>query len=170
MADDPELALVLKIIWRLIVVTFGFVAAILAAGTALALALSHDVMVAVETGAATAFDRQAISGFFLVIAFASFSFVPWAIGTIIAELLQFRSFLYHFGLGAISGAAASVLHPMPDPRSLQVAIATGLVAGGVYWLIAGRRAGDWWPRRVPPLSIKPPPSVASRPPPPPPDA
>jgi hypothetical protein len=151
MSDDPELALILKIIWRMIVVTVAFCAAIVAAGAVLATAIGHDLSVAVDSGSANGLEHQALSGFFLVLAFASISFVPWAIGTIIAELMQIRSVFYHLGLGALCGAAATILHPMNDPRTLQVALATGLVAGGVYWIIAGRRAGDWWPRHVEPL-------------------
>jgi hypothetical protein len=151
MSDDPELALILKIIWRLIVVTFAFCAAIIAAGLVLGITISHDILLALSYDYPPGVEHQALRGFFLVLAFAGISFVPWAIGTIIAELLQFRSVFYHLGLGALCGAAATILHPMSDPRMLQVAIATGLVAGGVYWIIAGRRAGDWWPRHVPQL-------------------
>jgi len=164
MADDLGLALVFKILWRLIVVTTGFVAALAAAACLLGVAITHDISLAIDQGYGSGVEHQAVRGFFLVLAFAGVSFLPWALGTIIAELLQFRSIFYHLGLGAICGGAASVLHPIADPRSLQVAVATGLVAGGVYWLIAGRRAGDWWPRQVPPLYQ---PRTAPPPPPPP---
>ena len=160
MTDDPELALILKILWRLIVVTVGFSAAILAAGLVLAIAITHDVSVAAQYDYMPGIEHQALRGLFLVLGFAGIGFVPWAIGTIVAELMQFRSIFYHLGLGAVCGALASVLHPMAEPRVLQVALATGLVAGGVYWLIAGRRAGDWWPRNVRPIyrgSVTPPP-------------
>ncbi len=151
MTDDPELALIFKIIWRLFIITVGFCAAIIAAGIVLGIAISHDILVALSYDYAPGVEHQALRGFFLVLAFAGISFLPWAIGTVVAELIAIRSILYHLGLGAVCGALASVLHPMSDPRVLQVSIATGLVAGAVYWLIAGRRAGDWWPRQVRPL-------------------
>jgi hypothetical protein len=151
MANDPELALILKILWRLIVVTFGFCAAIVAAGVVLGVAITHDLANAADIGSPWDLEHEALRAFLLVLAFAGISFVAWAIGTIIAELLQIRTVFYHLGLGAACGAAASVMHAVSDPRSLQVAVATGLVAGGVYWVIAGRRAGDWWPRHIPPL-------------------
>jgi len=151
-AGDPELALILKIIWRLIVVSVGFCAAILGAGLVLAIAIGHDISVAASYDYTPGIEHQALRGLFLVLGFAGLSFVPWAIGTILAELLGVRAIFYHLGLGAVCGALASVLHPMGETRVLQIALATGLVAGAIYWLIAGRRAGDWWPRRLrPPL-------------------
>jgi hypothetical protein len=48
-------------------------------------------------------------------------------------------------------------------RHLEIMTGAGIVAGLVYWLIAGRNAGAW---RKPPPSIGPPPPLpsASRPP------
>lgn len=156
-ADDGML--IVKILWRMIVISFGFAAAIVVAGLVLASAVEHDVGAALDTGYAPYIQTQIIRGFVLVIAFAGVSFVLWAIGTLVAEILQFRSIFYHLGLGAFCGAAGSFLHPIDTPRLLQVAVATGLVAGGVYWLIAGRRAGDWWPARFRETPPPPPPGV-----------
>lgn len=147
MAQANDGMLIFKILWRMIVISVGFAAAIVVAGVVLASAIGHDVGTALDSGYAPYIQTQVVRGFVLVIAFAGISFILWAIGTLVAEILQFRSIFYHLGLGAICGAASSFLHPIDAPRMLQVAVATGLVAGGVYWLIAGRRAGDWWPAR-----------------------
>jgi hypothetical protein len=126
MTDDPELALIFKIIWRLFIITVGFCAAIIAAGIVLGIAISHDILVALSYDYAPGVEHQALRGFFLVLAFAGISFLPWAIGTVVAELIAIRSILYHLGLGAVCGALASVLHPMSDPRVLQVSPARSI--------------------------------------------
>ena len=163
MADTGGIPLFLMILWRLIVVTTGFCVAIVAAGLVLAWAIGHDLANSVFLGPQPILLSHLIRSVALAAAFAGISFVPWVIGTIIAELLQFRSIYYHLGLGALCGAAATIFHPIGDNRSFQVAVAAGLDAGGVYWLIAGRRAGNWWPRHVPTLR-------QAMPPPPPPPA
>lgn len=161
MSQPDEGALIFKILWRMVVISFGFAVAVVAAGVVMATAIGHDVGAIIDAGYVPDLERQFIRGTVLVIAFAGLSFMLWAIGTIVAEILGYRSIFYHLGLGALCGGAGGLLHPIDAPRMMQVAVATGLVAGGVYWLIAGRRAGDWWPERfrspVPPSPPPPPP-------------
>ncbi len=158
MSEANEGALILRILWRMIVVSFGFASAIVMAGILLASVLSHDIGAALESGYEPYIRTQLVRGFVLIVSVAGVSFILWAIGTLISEILQYRSIFYHLGLGALCGAAGGFLHPIDAPRMLQISIATGMVAGLTYWLIAGRRAGDWWPKRFRETPPPPPPS------------
>jgi hypothetical protein len=51
-------------------------------------------------------------------------------------------------------------------RHLEIMTGAGIVAGLVYWMIAGRNAGAWW--RESPSRLTPPPPLPSATPPPPP--
>jgi hypothetical protein len=48
-------------------------------------------------------------------------------------------------------------------RHLEIMTGAGIVAGVVYWMIAGRNAGAW---RIPPSLLRPPPPMPSQSPPP----
>jgi H+/Cl- antiporter ClcA len=73
---------------------------------------------------------------------------------LIAEIFSLRSVLYYALCGALIGALAYFLSDVtarmqgagtvvPLTRELQFLTAGGIVAGFVYWLIAGRSAGKW---------------------------
>jgi hypothetical protein len=83
--------------------------------------------------------------------------LPLAILIAVAEIFNVRSLLIYAVAGAailLLGYSASGLAPpsyeesidYPPPpisHATQVAAAAGIVFGGVYWLIAGRKAGRW---------------------------
>ncbi len=72
-------------------------------------------------------------------------FVPMVIFAVVAETWRLRSFLVHVGFGALVGIVVSVWAHQTDANLVQsnmtAMIATGIIGGGVYWLIAGRFAG-----------------------------
>jgi hypothetical protein len=103
------------------------------------------------------------AGFFMVFLFFAgaaglvtplYVFAPSFIAILIAEMLSLRSVLYYAFAGALIGALAYFMTDMagrisgrgtvvPITQELQWLIAAGIVAGFVYWLIAGRGAGKW---------------------------
>jgi hypothetical protein len=147
---------------RIIVIIVAVTLAMFAAGIAIAFGLlgpewhgfSGDV---VERGTFSVF----------VVAGTAFTgavtLLPLAILIAVAEIIKVRSFLVYAVAGAVlmlMGYSASGLAPPsyeesidnpPPPIShgTQVAAAAGIVFGGVYWLIAGRKAGRWREPRQP---------------------
>ncbi len=146
----------MALLGRIIVIIVAVMLATFAAGIAIAIGVlgpewhgfSGDV---VERGTFSVF----------VVAGAAFTgavaLVPLVILIAVAESCKIRSLLVY----AVAGAAVMLLGysanglappsyeesidnpPPPISRGTQVAAAAGIVFGGVYWLIAGRKAGRW---------------------------
>ncbi len=81
-------------------------------------------------------------------------FAPSFIAILIAEVFSLRTVLYYALAGALIGALAYFMTDAasriagrgtvaPITQELQWLTAAGIVAGFVYWLIAGRNAGKW---------------------------
>jgi uncharacterized membrane protein len=81
-------------------------------------------------------------------------FAPSFVAILIAEMLSLRSVLYYALAGALIGALAYFTSDVtarmsgrgtvvPITQELQWLTAAGIVAGFVFWLIAGRNAGKW---------------------------
>ncbi len=81
-------------------------------------------------------------------------FAPSFVVILLGEMFGLRSVLYYALCGAMIGAVAYFLSDTgariegagtvaPITRELQYLTAAGIVAGFVYWLIAGRSAGRW---------------------------
>ena len=102
---------------------------------------------------------------------SGFALLPAMIVAAITEAFYIRSALAYAVGGALVGLACYLGLVPFDPetlrfdgivrRHLEIMTGAGIVAGLVYWLIAGRNAGRW---RVPPRPLPPP--VSSRVPPP----
>ena len=103
------------------------------------------------------------AGFFMVFLFFAgaaglvtpfYVFAPSFIAILIAEMFSLRSVLYYALGGALIGALAYFMTDVaarisgkgtvvPITQELQWLTAAGIIAGFVYWLIAGRNAGKW---------------------------
>ncbi len=81
-------------------------------------------------------------------------FAPSFLAILIAEMFSLRSVLYYALAGGLIGALAYFMTDVgartkgagtvaPLMQELQWLAAAGIVAGFVYWLIAGRNAGKW---------------------------
>jgi hypothetical protein len=99
---------------------------------------------------------------------SGFALLPAMIVAAITEAFYIRSVLAYAIGGALVGACCYLgLIPF-DPatmrfdgivrRHLEIMTGAGIVAGLVYWMIAGRNAGAW---RLPPPPRRPPPPVPS---------
>jgi len=129
----------------LLIVPIGFVAACLAAGAILVLAL---------IGGPDGWREQVHhdnDGLFVIfgglagLVVAAFVAVPAFIVILLAELFRWRSIFLYLAAGGLIGLSAGVL-PVetvdPQMRTENAMLAAAGVAGGfVYWLVAGRSAG-----------------------------
>ena len=92
---------------------------------------------------------------FVAAASAAMMLTPAAIGALIAETFAIRSWIFHVANGGISAWIG--LYAMLDARQPAefysepiIVVGAGIVAGFVYWLIAGCTAGFWKPVFAPP--------------------
>jgi hypothetical protein len=157
----------MALIGRLIVIFFAFLLASFAAGMIVVVAFLFpelsDLGDQIDQGV---LDIIYAFGFIFV---SGFALLPAMIVAAITEAFCIRSALAYAVGGALVGLACYLGLVPFDPgtlrfdgivrRHLEIMTGAGIVAGLVYWLIAGRNAGRW---RVPPRRLPPP--VPSHPP------
>lgn len=133
----------------LLLLPLGFIAACLAAGAFLVLALAGGPDGWQALRAEFALGEE--NGLFVVLGgvaglvVAALVAVPAFIVILLAELFAWRSVFVYLAAGALIGLSGSILPieeivPEAEPNMTMLA-AAGLVGGFVYWLIAGRSAG-----------------------------
>ena len=164
----------MALIGRLFVIFFGFLAACLVAGMIVVGAVLYPELSDLGTGPIdqSGFDILIGFGFIFI---SGFALLPALIIALITEAFSIRSSLAYALGGAFVGLACYLGLVPFDPgtmhfegivrRHLEIMTGAGIVAGLVYWLIAGRNAGGW---REPPRKLTPPPPMPSASPPPPP--
>lgn len=81
------------------------------------------------------------------------AFLPAAILIAVAEFARFQGFIFHV---AAAGFVAFVIWTLGAPGETMdvrpgsaVALSAGFLAGGVYWLVAGRTSGSWHGKQRP---------------------
>ena len=143
----------MALIGRIIVITLGLMAAIMAAGVTLAIGVVAPDWAGVDSDP---FERVWFFGFaFLATSFVgAVALLPALLLIVIAEAARIRTFLY-YGIGGalialagffgsdISSRLENTTDISPVGHGLQLAAAAGIIGGLVYWLIAGRSAGRW---------------------------
>jgi len=160
------------LIGRLFVIFFGFLAACLVAGMIVVGAVLFPDFSDLGSGPVDegAWDIALGFGFIFV---SGFALLPAMLVAAITEAFYIRGALtYAVGGGLIGLACYLGLVPF-DPetlrfegivqRHLEIMTGAGIVAGLVYWMIAGRNAGAW---REPRRRLPPPPPLPSASPPP----
>ncbi|KRR17349.1 hypothetical protein CQ14_13360 [Bradyrhizobium lablabi] len=158
----------MALIGRLFVILFGFLAACFVAGMIVVGAVLYPEIS--DLGAAP-IDQGAINvlmGFGFIF-LSGFALLPALVVVLITEAFYIRSILAYAVGGAIVGAACYLgLIPFDTEtlqfdgivrRHLEIMTGAGIVAGLVYWMIAGRSAGAW---RRPPPPVPPMPPLPSR--------
>jgi hypothetical protein len=152
----------LALIGRLILVLVACALASLAAGAVVTLAVLMPEWSALELGP-LGDDTFGIAVGFGAIFLSGFAFLPALAVILIAEALEIRALLYYAAAGAIIAALLYLGFSGWDTlalevngfarREIEIMAAAGIVAGFVYWAIAGRSAGAW---RRPALAPPPP--------------
>jgi hypothetical protein len=152
----------MALIGRLFVILFGFLAACLVAGMIVVGAVLFPEFSDLGSGPIDPGAFNIVLGFGFIF-ISGFALLPAMIVAAITEALYIRGALtYAVGGGVVGLACYLGLVPF-DPatlrfegivrRHLEIMTGAGIVAGVVYWMIAGRNAGAWRePRRpLPPL-------------------
>jgi hypothetical protein len=162
----------MALIGRLFVILFAFLAAFLAAGIVVVGAVLFPEFSDFGAGPVdeTAFDVMIGVGFIFI---SGFALLPAMIIAAITETFSIRSALAYAVGGALVGLACYLGLVPFDPetlrfegivrRHLEIMTGAGIVAGLIYWMIAGRNAGAW---RSPPRPAPSPPPLPARSPPP----
>jgi hypothetical protein len=158
----------MSLIGRIFVILFAFLAACFVAGMIVVGAVLYPEIS--DLGGAP-IDQGAINvilGFGFIF-LSGFALLPALVVVLITEAFYIRSVLAYAVGGAIVGAACYLgLIPFDTEtlqfdgiirRHLEIMTGAGIVAGLVYWLIAGRSAGAW---RQPPPPLRPPPPLPSQ--------
>ena len=144
----------MALIGRIFVVGFAFLVASLAAAMTFAIALMLP-----DWGDVLA-DSMHRGVFSVVVGFGAFfismfALIPAMIVIGAAEAFRLRSVLIYAALGGAGmlalyyGYGAGWSDVPPNAREFQMVAASGIVAGLVYWLLAGRNAGRWCERPEP---------------------
>ncbi len=142
----------MALVGRLFAILFGFLAASLVAGAIVVGAVLFPEFSELAMGP---IDRSALNivlgfGFIFI---SGFALLPAMIIVAVTEAFGIRSALaYAIGGGAVGLACYLGLIPF-DPatlhfdgivrRHLEIMTGAGIVAGVVYWMVAGRNAGLW---------------------------
>src|SRR5665647_3196795 len=148
----------MALIGRLFVILFAFLAACLVAGTIVVGAVLFPEFS--DLGARPV-DQDALNivigfGFIFI---SGFALLPATIVVLITEAFYVRGALtYALGGGLVGLDTATLQFEGIVRRHLEIMTGAGIVAGMVYWMIAGRNAGAW---REPPRPIRPPPPLPS---------
>ena len=164
----------MALIGRLVVIFLALLAACLAAGMIVVGAVLFPEFAELGTEPIDPGALDVVLGFGFIFV-SGFALLPALVVVAVTEAFYVRSALtYAVGGGLVGLACYLGLVPFdPDTlrfdgivrRHLEIMTGAGIVAGLVYWLLAGRNAGAW---REPPRPMRPPPPLpsASRPPPP----
>jgi hypothetical protein len=153
----------MALISRLFVIFFGFLAACLVAGMMVVGAVLFPELSDLGTGLIDqgALDIMLGFGFIFV---SGFALLPAMIIALVTEAFYIRGALTYAVGGGLVGLACYLGLVQFDTetlrfegivrRHLEIMTGAGIVAGLVYWMIAGRNAGAW---REPPRLLAPPP-------------
>jgi len=146
----------MALLLRIFVILFGFLAASLAAALVVISAVMFPRLTDIDLDLDDS-TRSVIVAFGFIFV-SGFALLPAMIMALITEAFAVRSLVFYAVGGALVGAACYLSVVPFDPetfafhgivhRELEVMTGAGIVAGFVYWLVAGRNAGGW--RRLPP--------------------
>lgn len=142
----------MALLWRLMVIGFAFLVASLAAGFVVVMAVMFPDVSSLDLGPIDRDSFAVMMGFGFVFA-SGFALLPAMIMAVVTEGFSIRSLLFYALGGAATGLAtylaftpfdsASMSFAIADRRELEIMTGAGIVAGLVYWAIAGRSAGKW---------------------------
>jgi hypothetical protein len=142
----------MALIWRLIVIFFAFLIASFAAGLVVVVAVMYPEWSSLDLGPIDRDGFAVMAGFGFIFV-SGFALLPALIMGLVTEAFGIRSVIFYGLGGALLGLgvylaftqfdASAMTFVGVERRELEVMTGAGIVAGLVYWLIAGRRAGVW---------------------------
>lgn len=142
----------MALLWRLIVIFFAFLVVSFSAGVVVVVAVMYPDWSSLDLGPMDRDAAAVMMGFGFVFV-SGFALLPAVIMALVTEAFAIRSILFYalggalFGLGVYLAFTPFDTTTMQftgvDRRELEVMMGAGIVAGLVYWAIAGRRAGAW---------------------------
>jgi len=148
----------MALIGRLLVILIGFLVASLVGGLIIVVALLFPALSDLSAGLIDDGTFDVLLGFGFIF-FSGYALLPALIIVVITEAFCIRSALaYAVGGGLVGLACYLGLVPFDTTtlqfdgivrRHLEIMTGAGIVAGVIYWMIAGRNAGAW--RHPPPL-------------------
>jgi hypothetical protein len=157
----------MELIGRLFVILFAFLVACLAAGMIVVGAVLFPEFSDLGTGPLDQSAFNIVLGFGFIF-ISGFALVPAMLVAAITEAFYIRGALtYAVGGGLVGLACYLGLVPFDTEtlrfegivrRHLEIMTGAGIVAGLIYWMIAGRNAGAW---RAPPRPLRVPPPLPS---------
>jgi hypothetical protein len=135
-----------RILGRIIWIVIAYIICCFAAG------MTFVLTIAGATGALTLhFGEIAATAFVVSTVISMLAFVPAVVAVLIAEIFRFQGWIYYVFAGGVSsffaiGGAGLYDQSLDqasesEPGYLTFFLVPGLVAGLVYWLLAGRDAG-----------------------------
>jgi hypothetical protein len=158
----------MALIGRLLVIFFGFLAACLVAGMIVVVAVLFPEFSDLGSGPIDPATLNIVLGFGFIF-ISGFALLPAMIVALVTEAFSIRGALTYAIGGALVGLACylSLIQFDTDTlrfegivrRHLEIMTGAGIVAGLVYWMIAGRNAGAW---RQPPRPLPLPPPLPSQ--------
>jgi hypothetical protein len=156
----------MALIGRLFAILFGVLFACLAAGMIIVGAVLYPEFSDLGIGSIDDSVIHIVLGFGFIF-ISGFALLPALIVVLIAEAFYLRGALTYAVGGAIVGAACylglfdanTLQFDGIVRRHLEIMTGAGIVAGLVYWMIAGRNAGAW---REPRPALRPPPPLPSQ--------
>ncbi len=161
----------MALIGRLFVILFAFLAACFVGGMIVVAAIMFPEFSDLGAGPVDPGVLNVILGFGFIFV-SGFALVPAMVVVAVTEAFYIRGALtYAVGGGLVGLACYLGLVPFDADqlrfegivrRHLEIMTGAGIVAGFVYWMIAGRTAGAW---RVPPPVLRSPPPMPSHSPP-----
>lgn len=151
--------LVLSLIWRLIVISFALLIALLAAGFLIGFGLSSGIVTEFIGADPNSFfnDPDVEFAILTVAAFgiglvasvelAGVAMIPVFLGILVTEMARWQGMVVQLVIGGVCGIFILLselpANVTPQEGTIIVTLAASFVAAFFYWLIAGRGAGNW---------------------------
>ena len=137
-----------KFLLQLLNIVIGFVRALVASG----LVLAWGCFQAAHPGEnPVAFGAMVGTGLVAASVAGAAAMVPAGIVIAVAEFARLKGIVFHLAAGGGIAFGIWTLGPEADAGGVRpgsvVALAAGFFAGLVYWVVAGRTSGCWWPQK-----------------------
>lgn len=147
------MALFGNFILRFFAIFIGFTLAITAAGLFVGIGFYNEILTSEPPLQSWEEELYAlisiVVGFGSTVLIGAYSFSVAGIVIALAEMMRWKSLIANLVMGGVCAAFLALTNLNGaggagiSDGALLVSLSAGFIGGFVYWLIAGRRAGDW---------------------------